>query len=318
MEKKTVDVIIPAYRPGEGWKQMLRGLEGQTWPVHRLIVMNTGKEKWKAAYEKTTIPMEVHHLTREEFDHGKTRDQAARMSRADYLLFMTQDALPEDCHLIEKLVEAMERDEKIGAAYARQLPREDCRLMEQYTRQFNYPEESRVKWLADLPELGIKTYFCSNVCAMYRRELYLQLGGFVQKAIFNEDMIFAGELIQKGYGVAYAAEAKVVHSHNYGCLAQFHRNFDLGVSQAQHPEIFDAYPSEGEGIRMVKKSASYVCKIHKPWLLVTLFFQSGFKYVGYFLGKRYKSLPDGVIRWCTSNKTWWEYHGKIRKKRNRR
>ena len=31
MEKKTVDVIIPAYRPGEGWKQMLRGLEGQTW-----------------------------------------------------------------------------------------------------------------------------------------------------------------------------------------------------------------------------------------------------------------------------------------------
>ena len=52
MEKKTVDVIIPAYRPGEGWKQMLRGLEGQTWPVHRLIVMNTGKENWKAAYEK--------------------------------------------------------------------------------------------------------------------------------------------------------------------------------------------------------------------------------------------------------------------------
>ena len=183
MEKKTVDVIIPAYRPGEGWKQMLRGLEGQTWPVHRLIVMNTGKENWKAAYEKTTIPMEVHHLTREEFDHGKTRDQAARMSRADYLLFMTQDALPEDCHLIEKLVEAIEQDEKIGAAYARQLPRKDCRLMEQYTRQFNYPEKSRVKWLADLPELGIKTYFCSNVCAMYRRELYLQLGGFVQKEI---------------------------------------------------------------------------------------------------------------------------------------
>ena len=28
MEKKTVDVIIPAYRPGEGWKQMLRGLAG--------------------------------------------------------------------------------------------------------------------------------------------------------------------------------------------------------------------------------------------------------------------------------------------------
>ena len=153
---------------------------------------------------------------------------------------------------------------------------------------------------------------------MYDRRTYEELGGFVESTLFNEDMIYAGHLVQSGYAIAYAADAKVVHSHNYGCLAQLHRNFDLGVSQAQHPEIFDAYPSESEGIRMVKKSASYVCEIHKPWLLVTLFFQSGFKYVGYFLGKRYKSLPDSVIRWCTSNKTWWEYHGKIRKKRNRR
>ena len=174
---------------------MLRGLEGQTWSVHRLIVMNTGEENWKEAYEKTTIPMEVHHLTREEFDHGKTRDQAARMSQADYLLFMTQDALPEDRHLIEKLVEAIEQEEKIGAAYARQLPREDCRLMEQYTRQFNYPEKSRVKWLADLPELGIKTYFVP-MCAQCIEELYLQLGGLYRKQ-FNEDMIFAGGLIQR-------------------------------------------------------------------------------------------------------------------------
>ena len=291
MEKKTVDVIIPAYRPGEGWKQMLRGLEGQTWSVHRLIVMNTGKENWKEAYEKTTIPMEVHHLTREEFDHGKTRDQAARMSRADYLLFMTQDALPEDCHLIEKLVEAMERDEKIGAAYA---------------RQFNYPEESRVKWLADLPELGIKTYFCSNVCAMYRRELYLQLGGFVQKAIFNEDMIFAGELIQKGYGVAYAAEAKVVHSHNYSAIQQFHRNFDLAVSQADHPEVFAGIRSEGEGIRLVKKTAGWLCRQGKPWLVIQLVWQSGWKYLGYLLGKRYQKLPKWVIPRCTMNPKYWE------------
>ena len=306
MEKKTVDVIIPAYRPGEGWKQMLRGLEGQTWPVHRLIVMNTGKENWKEAYEKTTIPMEVHHLTREEFDHGKTRDQAARMSRADYLLFMTQDALPEDCHLIEKLVEAMERDEKIGAAYARQLPREDCRLMEQYTRQFNYPEESRVKWLADLPELGIKTYFCSNVCAMYRRELYLQLGGFVQKAIFNEDMIYAGWMVKKGYGVAYVSEARVYHSHNYTCMQQFHRNFDLGVSQAEHPEVFEGVPSEGEGIRLVKKSMAYLLKTGHIWLIPGLFLQSVSKYAGYFLGKRYKKLPEKMIRFCTMNPQYWK------------
>ncbi|MFR3809792.1 MAG: glycosyltransferase family 2 protein [Lachnospiraceae bacterium] len=178
--------------------------------------------------------------------------------------------------------------------------------MEQYTRQFNYPEKSRVKWLADLPELGIKTYFCSNVCAMYRRELYLQLGGFVQKAIFNEDMIFAGELIQKGYGVAYAAEAKVVHSHNYSAIQQFHRNFDLAVSQADHPEVFAGIRSEGEGIRLVKKTAGWLCRQGKPWLVIQLVWQSGWKYLGYLLGKRYQKLPKWVIPRCTMNPKYWE------------
>lgn len=178
--------------------------------------------------------------------------------------------------------------------------------MEQYTRQFNYPEESRVKWLADLPELGIKTFFCSNVCAMYRRELYLQLGGFVQKAIFNEDMIFAGELIQKGYGVAYAAEAKVVHSHNYSAIQQFHRNFDLAVSQADHPEVFAGIRSEGEGIRLVKKTAGWLCRQGKPWMVIQLVWQSGWKYLGYLLGKRYQKLPKWVIPRCTMNPKYWE------------
>ena len=306
MEKKTVDVIIPAYRPGEGWKQMLRGLEGQTWPVHRLIVMNTGKENWKAAYEKTTIPMEVHHLTREEFDHGKTRDQAARMSRADYLLFMTQDALPEDCHLIEKLVEAMERDEKIGAAYARQLPREDCRLMEQYTRQFNYPEQSRVKTKADIPTLGIKTFFCSDVCAAYRRDLFEALGGFESPVIFNEDMFFAANAIEHGYGVAYAADAKVVHSHNYTMRQQFHRNFDLAVSQKQHSEIFEQVSSEAEGMKLVKSTIAYLFKIRKPWLIFHFGMQCVGKYAGFWMGRHYEKLSRKQILKYTMNPGYWD------------
>ena len=306
MEKKTVDVIIPAYRPGEGWKQMLRGLEGQTWSVHRLIVMNTGKENWKEAYEKTTIPMEVHHLTREEFDHGKTRDQAARMSRADYLLFMTQDALPEDCHLIEKLVEAMERDEKIGAAYARQLPREDCRLMEQYTRQFNYPEQSRVKTKADIPTLGIKTFFCSDVCAAYRRDLFEELGGFESPVIFNEDMFFAANAIEHGYGVAYAAEAKVVHSHNYTMRQQFHRNFDLAVSQKQHPEIFEQVSSEAEGMRLVKSTIAYLFAIRKPWLIFHFGMQCVGKYAGFWMGRHYEKLSRKQILKYTMNPGYWD------------
>ena len=45
-------------------------------------------------------------------------------------------------------------------------------------------------------------------------------------------MIYAAAAIQAGYRIAYAAQARVVHSHNYTFRQQFCRNFDLGVSQA--------------------------------------------------------------------------------------
>ena len=91
---------------------------------------------------------------------------------------------------------------------------------------------------------------------------------------------------------------RVYHSHNYSCMQQFHRNFDLGVSQAEHPEVFEGVPSEGEGIRLVKKSMAYLLKTGHVWLIPGLFLQSTSKYAGYFLGKRYKKLPEKMIRSC--------------------
>ena len=199
------------------------------------------------------------------------------------MVFMTQDALPADRELIQNLTGALCSDEQIGAAYARQLPNAECSFVERYTRSFNYPEISCVKTKADLPRYGIKTYFCSNVCAAYKKDIFEKLGGFVERTIFNEDMIYAGNLIQAGYGIAYAADAKVIHSHNYSCMQQFHRNFDLGVSQAEHPEIFASVKSEGEGIRLVKQTAKYLLAHFRGFLIPELVVSSGCKYLGYKL-----------------------------------
>ena len=54
--------------------------------------------------------------------------------------------------------------------------------------------------------MGIKTFFASNVCCAYDREKFWFQGGFIQKTIFNEDMIFAGKaVLQDDYAIAYVA-----------------------------------------------------------------------------------------------------------------
>ena len=302
---KNVDVIIPTYHPGNDFYQLLKRLDQQTRPIHRILVMNTEESGWKPEWEKEFKQLQVYHLQKSDFDHGGTRKKAAELSLADFMIFMTQDALPVDEYLVEHLLKPLEADEKVGAAYARQLPKQDCRFIECYTRSFNYPKESKIKSQEDLPKLGIKTYFCSNVCAAYRKDVYDSLGGFEERTIFNEDMILAGKIIQSGYRIAYAADAEVFHSHNYSCKQQFKRNFDLAVSQAEHPEIFEEIRSENEGIRLVKTTAGYLFKIRKPWLLSSLFFQSASKYLGYRMGKRYQKLPKWLIRKCTMNREYW-------------
>ncbi len=310
MDKKRIEVIIPTYKPGNQLEELLGRLEKQTLLPDRIHIVDTRSGDFPEGLEtaeqlgESGIPLKVTHIEKENFDHGGTRAMAADMSQADILVFMTQDALPANPYLLQNLCKAFE-GEKIGAAYARQLPKKDCRLLERYTRSFNYPKESKIKSQEDLPKLGIKTYFCSNVCAEYRKDVYDSLGGFEERTIFNEDMILAGKIIQSGYRIAYAADAEVFHSHNYSCKQQFKRNFDLAVSQAEHPEIFEEIRSENEGIRLVKTTAGYLFKIRKPWLLSSLFFQSASKYLGYRMGKRYQKLPKWLIRKCTMNREYW-------------
>ncbi|MCI8455135.1 MAG: glycosyltransferase family 2 protein [Lachnospiraceae bacterium] len=312
MNEKKVDVIIPVFRPGRLFFELLCRLSAQTQPVNRLLIINTGKENWPriceeaGAYGFLPDNLAVWHVTREEFDHGATRHFGIEQSDAEFCVLMTQDALPADDRLLEKLVQALSKNPTAAVAYARQLAGPESGPIERYTRRFNYPAESLVKTKTDLGRLGIKTYFCSDVCAAYRRETYLALGGFIRRTIFNEDMIFAAKAIGAGYAVCYAADARVFHSHRYTAKEQLRRNFDLGVSQADHPEVFKGLRSEGEGLRLVRQTAVYLKSHGEARWIPRLFLQSAAKYAGYRLGKSYRRLPAFLIQRLTMNANYWK------------
>jgi len=306
---QEVDVIIPLYKPGKEFLDLLDRLETQSVPVHQIILFNTEQKYWdKLNYDnprrKRYQNIKLRHISKREFDHGKTRREAVKKSTAPIFVMMTQDAMPADEFLIERLIKPLE-DRDIAVSYARQLPRNGADPVERFVREFNYPPQSRVKSKADLKESGIKTYFCSNVCAAYRREIYDAQGGFIKRAIFNEDMIYAAGCINAGYKIAYTADARVIHSHQYTNKEQFRRNFDIGVSQAEHPEIFESVLSESEGIKLVRQTASFLKKEGEGRLILPMYITSIYKLIGYKLGKNYKKLSFRRILKYTMNKDYW-------------
>ncbi len=311
MAKSPIDVIIPTFKPGEEFAGLIHRLQRQTIPPNKIILMNTEQKLIEPFLKESRIlerydNIELHHVSQREFDHGKTRHEGVQYSHTPYFLCMTQDALPEDERLVEELVEALKK-EKVAVAYGRQMARPESRILEKYAREFNYPDESRIKSADDLQKLGIKTYFCSNVCAAYNREIYDRQGGFIRHTIFNEDMIYAAGAIKEGFRIAYQASARVIHSHNYTGLQQFKRNFDLGVSQAEHPEIFSGIPSEKEGKKLVKGMIGFLWRKRKIWWLIPFLYETGCKLIGYRLGKAYKRLPRALIKAGSMNATYWRF-----------
>ena len=299
-----IDVIIPTYRPDEKLDRCLRMLRKQTVAPNRILLINTEETLFHSKEFKKLPQGEIIHITKPEFDHGGTRNRAASMCHGDVIVLLTQDAIPADEYLIENLVKPFE-DEEVCAAYGRQMADWKDNPVEAYTRLFNYPKESRVKSAEDLPELGIKTFFCSNVCAAYRKSVYDELGGFPLHTIFNEDMIFASRLIEKRKKIAYAADAKVWHWHNYTAKEQLKRNFDLAVSQVDAGGLFLTVRSESEGIKLVKKTLAYFIRKKKYWLVPHIILHSAAKYIGYKLGQNYKKLPETLILKISLNPTYW-------------
>ena len=339
---KRVDVIIPSYKPDEKLRKLLERLLVQRYPVENIIIINTDQSLLDPALIPEDPRISVTHIEKSAFDHGATRNLGVSKSTAELFLLMTEDAVPKDEHLVERLVQVFETDPykdaapcvippdlrdtvtqtkkqelqadggigpargPIGAVYGRQLATEESSYDEQYARQFNYPAQSFVKTQQDLPRLGIKTYFESNVCCMYRRDIFDRLGGFIDHTIFNEDMIYCGKLLQAGYASAYEATAEVYHAHHYSGVQQFHRNFDLGVSQADHPEIFGGLRSEGEGVKLVLGNARALLRQGRIFTIPNLIWKSGCKYLGFRMGRNYRKLSRGMILRCTMNPRYWD------------
>lgn len=307
-----IDVIIPVYKPDRGLFVLLDKLKDQTVPVQNVILMNTEKKYFLKLVHGTDFTerypnVKVYHLSRREFDHGGTRHLGVMHSDADVFVVMTQDAIPVDDDLIRNLTEGL--TDKAAVSYARQLPAADADEWERISRYFNYPAVSCVKTAADRKALGIKTFFCSNVCAAYRRDIYDELGGFIRHTIFNEDMIYAAGAVQAGYSIVYQAGARVIHSHNYTNMQQLRRNFDLGVSQAEHPEVFRSVSSESEGGRLMRTAWRYLKKRRRLYKFPAFLVQCCFKYAGFVLGKNYRRLPRKWVLGITSNIEYWNQEG---------
>ncbi len=298
-------VVIPTLNGGETFLKMLAGLRGQSLAPQTLLVIDSGSVD-DTVPQALAYGAQVHKIRASEFNHGATRELGRHLVKADYYLFMTQDALPAHPQLLENLVKPLLNRQDLGLVYGRQLPCPDASPLEAFNRRFNYPAAAQLKRKADRVRLGLKTVFCSNVCALYRASALDAVGGF-PPVIICEDQYVAARMIEAGYSIYYATEAPVFHSHNYSLVEEFKRYFDLGVFFGSHERwIVDHFGTAGsEGFRLFREGRRYLNSSGQPHLIPYLMLRLLIKGAGYQLGSRERFLSTSLKLRLSLHRNFW-------------
>ncbi|MDO5145347.1 MAG: glycosyltransferase family 2 protein [bacterium] len=256
-------VILPTLNAAGEIAELLAALKGQTNPPEEILVVDSGSTDGTAQLAREH-GARVMAISRERFDHGGTRDMALRHTSGEFVLFLTQDALPADASYIDRLLKPF-ADERVAAASGRQLPRSDARPYVRAVQQYRYPSQSRTWGPEERKALGIRAYHLSDVCAAYRRSAYEAVGGFTHPLPTNEDMLIAAAFLDAGYRLAYCADAAVVHSHDLTFRQEYRRNVLIGRFLQEYGERLGNQAETGEGLRMARQVLTQLVRSgHSP------------------------------------------------------
>jgi rhamnosyltransferase len=300
-----VGLIVPTLNAGKLWASWLKAFDQQTRKPDCLLVIDSSSND-DTVVLASVYGFEVKVIPTPEFNHGGTRQLGVnRLPDVDIILFMAQDALLAKPNAIERLLAAFD-DQRVGAAYGRQLPHKHAGPIAAHARLFNYPPaESQLRGIEDRIHFGIKTAFISNSFAAYRRDALTQVGGFPIDIIMNEDTYVVGKMLVSGWKIAYCADAQVFHSHDYGFLEEFKRYFDIGVFHTNTAWLQRAFGGvSGESRRFVVSEMRYLME-HAPWLIPSAVLRAGLKWLGFKLGALHMGLPRTMLRCFSLHKSYW-------------
>ena len=222
----NIDIICPLYNAEKDIENLHKSLLKQkNVDINEIkYVLTESKDNTEEKLKK--LNLEYKKIKKEDFSHSLTREEAAFESKADILVFITQDVIIEREDWLYNLTKDIENG-TVDACYSRQLCNNNT--IEKYTRECNYPEESKIVSKDDIEKLGLKTFFFSDASSAIKKETFVKLNGYDhKKLVINEDMYIAYKLITNCYKIKYCADSEVIHSHVFTLKQYYDRYKDTG------------------------------------------------------------------------------------------
>ena len=219
-------VFIPVYNgENDHLEETLTALYNQKTDFEwNVLIIDSGSSdnsvkiirKFHDKYNNLTLK----EIDKSEYSHGGTRQLAAEISDGEYMVYLSQDAVPYNQNWLTEMLKPFEISEKIVAVLARQKPRDYCFPAMKYdiNAVFNEQgiEDAVTVWTRTISE-QIGTYtkesFYSDVCSAAPRLFLVNEIGY-KPVKYSEDYEYGKDIIDAGYYKAYNGRAIVEHSND--------------------------------------------------------------------------------------------------------
>lgn len=246
---------------------------------------------------QTLVPDEIEVVVNVR-PNGQARNVGVARTEADTLVFIDDDAVPGDEHVIEELVSALWQDESIGVIGAAKLIPPDSGWFQRWTARevprIEHPVVSEA--LETNPDPPY--YYCeiTTTCCAMRRDVFDEVGGFSSTLLRGVDTEFFVRVRRRGYRLMLAGGIWTWHPAPRTLRALLRKQFLYGIGHAQEvahdpqravglqrhpwlylllrsvalvPNVFLSYsyaaPQARLGFRPLRAIASYVSALGYVW-----------------------------------------------------
>ena len=234
--KKNVSIVIPTYNAGPKFNGVLQAIANQNRYNFKieLIVIDSGSSDDTIKYLNSISNIEsikTLNIDKNEFQHGATRNLGASVSTGEYIVFITQDALPSNRDWLYHLVSPFAVNESIAGVFSKHLPyaesspftKRDLHLhfenLMKYPIIFNKNDDNS-RWINDQSFRQAAHFYSDNSSAM-RKSMWELIP--YPEINFGEDQVWANQILEAGYSKYYSIHSAVFHSHDYSSENTFKR-----------------------------------------------------------------------------------------------
>jgi len=204
-------IILRAFNEEKHIGRLLSGILEQKMSAVEIILVDSGSTDATLAIA-SRYPVRVLMIPSEEFTFGRSLNIGCAAARGEFIVLSSAHVYPVYPDWLERLLAPFE-DEKVALVYGKQRGNKTTRFSE---------HQIYAKWFPEISKPHQEIPFCNNANAAIRRSLW-QMRPYDEELPGLEDLDWATWAMEKGFHIAYAAEAEIIHVHEETPRAVFNR-----------------------------------------------------------------------------------------------